>query len=442
MGNYRVHINYFKQNWREIFVILWIILILAADLKITIHPRIHWFVTVILLLPIFRLGAFHGNQIKTSQALIPILFVLSVILSSFFSQRLFYGLAQSGKLAIILVWAGLSFMTIPLYAKQSFKAFILAACLNGAVLLVGAFISPLFIDVISGDGRWGTFLNYPGSLGKVGLLIFPYSLYMILSTKPIFNKYLFLLGVSLLTPYFDGSRTIAISLIIATFFVLIIRLLEAKSWETLRFIGVRSVSAVISMLLFWFVLIGALSSFSQALPKGFGRAEEVVTDMAERVDSNQTVTYIPWANSLLQIIKHIDGPRYGQIEAGILAIAASPIWGNGIGATKAETSIGEMVIHNTYLQVWADLGLFGIITYLLVVGGWLIHLPKTYKKIKVLKQANERGLYYCSMFLLFYFLFSGLFHPLSTEWSEWVIFLIPHALYREILQKDSLCTEV
>ena len=93
-----------------------------------------------------------------------------------------------------------------------------------------------------------------------------------------------------------------------------------------------------------------------------------------------------------------------------------------------------MPVHMTYFQLLGDLGWLGLLAYLSLVLAWLPWLPRAWANIRRLSSAAERALYYNAIFLLFFFLFAGLLHPLSTEWSEWVTFIIPYALFWEAVR--------
>jgi O-antigen ligase len=123
-----------------------------------------------------------------------------------------------------------------------------------------------------------------------------------------------------------------------------------------------------------------------------------------------------------------------MLQTAINAIDDHPLLGTGINTTTTDTSIGPMVVHNTYLQVWADLGMIGLLSYLWIVSGWIFWFPRVLSKIRTLTNIKEQALYYNAIFILCFFAISGLFHPLSTEWSEWIVYIVPYALFWEILR--------
>ncbi|GEM84439.1 hypothetical protein MHY01S_26050 [Meiothermus hypogaeus NBRC 106114] len=133
-----------------------------------------------------------------------------------------------------------------------------------------------------------------------------------------------------------------------------------------------------------------------------------------------------------------DHTRYEMLQAAQAQIRQNPLWGIGIGNTRVDTNEGLMVVHNAYLQVWADLGIMGLIAYVGLVLGWLIWLPSFFRCVHWRVDPIERGLYYNAVFMLFFYAFSGLFHPISTEWSEWISFILPYALFAQVFSKDEV----
>jgi hypothetical protein len=126
-----------------------------------------------------------------------------------------------------------------------------------------------------------------------------------------------------------------------------------------------------------------------------------------------------------------------MLEAGLGALRAASLVGTGIGTTRADTDVGVMVVHMTYLQVLGDLGLLGLLAYLWLILGWLPFLPRAWRNIRSLPDAPLRATYYSAIFLLLFYALAGLFHPLSTEWSEWVTFIIPYALFWDAVRTRS-----
>ncbi len=446
---------WFMNNWRDVLVWTWTVVVLSADLKVSIYSHIHWVATILLLIPVFLVvRRHHTNLNRIKFVIIPsLLLVCAVVISSFNSANLFYGLVQSGKLIAILILAYSFFIIWPKYACVAYKGFIAAAFLNGILIILG-------ILLFSGAayemalGRWGTFLNYPGSLVKTGMLVFTYAAYVAITSKPFSFKNILLFCFSFMIIYFDGSRTGFIALLVAVFFVLIIRFLECRTWQwqSIKFTLYRLACVLVSLAIFWSTVSMSLQLFNyiqspiiigltknlnqhesstvfkekviQQHPQGFARINKRVEDTSKY--------------NMLYKIAASDPTRFKMLQDGVAAVKLHPVFGTGIGSTKLETRHGTMVIHNTYLQVWADLGLLGLIAYVVLVLGWILFLPNIYRRIRKLTDVKKRAVYYNAVFLLGYFAFNGLFHPLSTEWSEWITFIIPCALLYEVVTSTTV----
>jgi hypothetical protein len=448
---------WYINNWQDVLVWVWTVAVLSADLKVSIYPHIHWLATVMLLVPVFLVMRRRDPGITNIKApIVPsVLLVIAVIISSFNSLHFFYGLVQSGKLIAILIWAYSFFIIWPKYAHIAFKGFIAAAYLNAVLLIFGIFLLPSAAHQMA-IGRWGTILNYPGSLDKVGLLIFTYAAYMVIAAKPFSFKHDLLLCFSSLIIYFDGSRTGSLALLGGILFTLFICFLKCKTWDVLKHTLQRVAYLFISLAVFWAIILFSIqiinhtnTSLTQIPgqeqksptsveekfiqpPQGFDRINETVADTTNEEVGTTNEEVGTTKDGIFQKLAARDPARFKMLQDGLAAVMAHPVFGTGIGSTKSETNVGPMVIHNTYLQVWADLGLLGLIAFIILVLGWIPFLPEAYRRIQELPNPENRAVYYTAIFMLCYFAYNGLFHPLSTEWSEWVTFIIPYALYWEV----------
>jgi len=88
--------------------------------------------------------------------------------------------------------------------------------------------------------------------------------------------------------------------------------------------------------------------------------------------------------------------------------------------------------------VWADLGLLGLVAYVWLVWGWLWWAPRVLERIRCSADPEWRAIHYNALFLLLFYALAAFFHPLSTEWSEWVIFIIPYALVWNLARPDRI----
>jgi O-antigen ligase len=82
-----------------------------------------------------------------------------------------------------------------------------------------------------------------------------------------------------------------------------------------------------------------------------------------------------------------------------------------------------MVVHAAYLQVWADVGIFGFIAYGALTLGVLLG---SWARPKIIPQMQfgDRVAFYNGIYVLSCWVLAGVFHPLSTEITEWVMFIV------------------
>ncbi|WP_297858416.1 O-antigen ligase [Meiothermus sp.] len=397
---------------------LWVFLLLAADIKVSIHPQIHWGATLsvfILALPLLlRLKYSLVTPIKLFALFMSGLLVASVLLVSFTSENPSYGLSQSAKLSIILLGAFPLLLGNSHLIKIGISTIPVAVFSNLILLILGLTASPVFAQLMTGDNRWGTFFNYPGSLWRVGILVIVLAAYALLQRRRRVY-YALLLAAALTLIYFDSSRTGALLLFLAFVFSALIILFERRH---------RLLAGVISIVII-LAILGLLCSIF------YNNEEQVRQILPQRVV--QTFEAILMGN-----YEEADHTRYEMLQVAQGQIQQNPLWGTGIGNTRVNTNEGPIVVHNAYLQVWADLGIMGLIAYTGLVIGWFIWVPSFFRHVRQRGDPVERGLYYNAVFILFFYAFSGLFHPLSTEWSEWITFILPYALFARALSKDEV----
>lgn len=393
---------------------IWVFLLLAADLKVAIHPYIHWGISLlafVLMLPLLALAKFRircQHQIQWFAVLMMILLIISVLLTGLTTENAFYSLIQAFKLSAILLMPFLLFTTRSDLARVGLFAATAAVWTNLSFLLLGITLSPVFARQMAADGRWGTFLNYPGSLWRVGILVLVFSTYLFYHKRKDF-RFLALLIASLCLIYADGSRTGFIMTFASIVYVGIIVLMEKR-----RYLQVG--------------LVLAFTGLGGALFIGMLFSDHVIISTVLPNRLEETIQAVVSGN-----LEQADSARFLMFLTAFQSISDHPLWGTGIGTTQAELDAGAMVIHNTYLQVWSDLGILGFLAYIGLVLGWILWLPHFFTNVRQQGNIMQRSIAYNAVFLLFFYSVSGLFHPLSTEWSEWITFMISFALYVEAL---------
>ena len=111
-------------------------------------------------------------------------------------------------------------------------------------------------------------------------------------------------------------------------------------------------------------------------------------------------------------LERLDGNRQRQMETALGTISEMPFQGKG---WLANLSVDGYVIHNVFLQTWADLGLLGIVLYI------AIFTPAFMMARQWLKNGSGHDFMVLPLSIVFCYLFSNLFHPISTELTEWVL---------------------
>lgn len=336
------------------------------------------------------------------------LLAASILATSLATENALYGFGQALKLVIILVVILPLLLTQPSLAKAGFSAAPAAVWANLALLFLGMTINPVFASVMASDDRWGTFFNLPGSLWRLGVLVLVSTVYTLHWRRRLY--YWMLLAASLGLILADGARTGAFVGMLSVIYVGYLSFIERRS--RLAAVLVLGVLGFGVILLVTTALYGSDPTISLLPPRVIEAVKEFFVGGLESVDLD----------------------RFQMLQYAWQRIAENPFWGTGIGTTRLETHQGLMVVHNAYLQVWADLGLLGLFAYVGLVWGWLLWFPRFLSQMRQQTDPVLRGLYYNAAFLLFYFAVSLLFNPLSTEWSEWITFVVPYALYAEALR--------
>lgn len=393
------------ESWQFLVVCVWVVVSSASTLKAQV-PNIHWYFTLAVFLLLWPRIFVARTRLCTFTQITGGALILSIIVIAPFSARAGYQFIEAGKLAIILL------IVVPTMLARSdtihglLAGAALAAAANAAFVFAGLLGVSGALSLMA-VGRYGTFLNTPGSLWRVGILVLlPSSLNLLLGRSFWWPLALFASSVALLI--FDGSRTAGISMVMAIGFILYFTVREISST---RGIASRKVQLRVAILIT--VLGGAVvwkpiesSLFTNV---GFG---DRIGDLFSAA-----------ANNGVEGIGEADEGRAAMLKTSIDTILDHPFVGPGMGTTSIETGSGPEVIHDAYLQVWGDVGIIGFISYLFLtvgapIGPWARPKAIPYANIGV-RIDFFNGVYILSCWVL-----SSLFHPLSTELTEWIMFIV------------------
>ena len=392
---------------------IWTCAVSCAAVKLAI-PHFEWWVTalfVVLALP-------FAPKIMWSRLRYTItwgtLLSLGIALVAFNATNPAYQLVEAAKIAVILL------VVLPLLCGSNQMARATAigaqlACYLNTVLLIFALCGFSWAGGMQALDRYGTVLNPPGSLWRIGLMtlaIGPLSLVTKTSSRP---RAILLTVCSLTLLAFDGSRTG--SLILWMLGGFIVWVASVHPWANA---GKPRRPAIIALLcmaipLFAFVTMvigrGGMADIVQSL--GMSRISEGLTSGQD-------------ASGLLEA----DRLRSQMWHDAIDRIESNPVIGKGMGTTVSGTAglqsgsdkvPATMTVHVSYLQVWADAGILAAVSYLmlLVVGPF-----RSIKRMPRICASQIWAIKAGGIFLLAALALAGLFHPLSTELSEWVAFIV------------------
>lgn len=398
-----------QDIWAGRVAAAWAAVMLATELKTSI-PYIHWAVSALSLILTMSYVRNACRGLRFPAQIPAVLFACSVCVPVLCGARVLYSFAEAVKLLLILL-GGLSiFVARPYLAHFAFRGFLLVACVNVALLLGGCF----------GLGgaeemalyRWGTFLSWPGSLWRVAMSVWVFAAYTSVKGHSLLS-FLLLLGSTWLV-FMDGTRTGILLLLMAAGYVILI--LAEQGGRVVRMTTVAALALGLGLLL----ARHSGAAFETDAEQEGGAAIRV----SRLLQSTQ--------NGGIEGLGGADAIRFQMLQDAAAAIQAHPLLGTGIETTVTETIVGPMGVHMTYLQVWADLGVVGLVAYTWLVWGWAGWVPRFFRGVRRLSDPFQKAVYYNALYGLLWFALSGLLHPLSTEWSEWVVFIISYALVWEI----------
>lgn len=395
------------------FIYVWAVVVIGSNLQTLIHPHLDWVLT-------FLFAGLSVTRLVKERWEVPwvivsgvTLMIASICMTALVSPHPFYDLAQAGKLAVILI-AGLTFfVSRPEIALAAFRTQILLAVVNVALILIGSRISR-DLAALAGRARWGTLLNVPGTLGGVGLGVLVYGLYLLCRTPRRVHGVL-VVFCALALVYFENSRTITLLTLVAFVFFGAVWMYEL--WGSSRRVMVPSIAASIVVFV---VLWSAVVALDIPIPTRFERMVELVLD-----------------EGLIAGLAESDPARARMMETAIDAVSRFPILGSGMGTLVAETRSGWMRVHMAYLQMWADAGLLAFLGYVWIAVGWMVWVPAAMRNLRENVGTENNALTYNGIFMLISLALANTLHTYSTEWAQWLPYLMSVSfLYNTAAKSD------
>lgn len=395
----------------SIAVYVWVILLTSADIKSITTPYIHWWTLLPLGTLLFPTLVRAHWRLDLSALFAGVFFTAAVLISGWEDPK--YAAEQAGKLGAICLGSVILFQQFPALTRVAFTALQHAVILNTLCLATIFFFPGLAAEQMA-PGRWGTVMNAPGSLWRVGIVTLVYGAYLLYVERPFPIRGFVLFACSATLIYADGSRTAMFLIPLSVVYLGFVLLRETKTHaDTLR--------------LACLVIIGVFAAglFLDARSRMFGTYSDNADALTRFTQFSDQLSSDGLVNS--------DPVRYEMVRSTLDRIKEQPFFGRGIGQTRVNTDAGPMVVHMTYLQLWADLGIFGLLAYLWVICGWTPRLRRALVAIGRYGSARDRALYYNAVFVLMFFVFSGFFHPVSTEWSEWIAFAVALGFFTQVV---------
>ena len=397
-------------NYREKYTILktiLMIILLSADLSITTGvPNTSFYIVILLstMLIFFHTISERSRKLKYLKIEFPIyssIFILSVFILIYSSDTI--SLIHALKLFIIFF---VIYPTIKSYF--SLNKIIVSLKVNlivNFILLVLGFVGIEKVSRLTGYLRGSTILNYAGSLYKVAIILVPYLIWDLITKKKKF-KTIILLIISIYVISKDGSRTGVISLLIILF-------LQAF-YLSLRFLKKLKVtySSILNIIILLF-MTGMII---------FGSYERIVRSNAY-IRSFETIKLL-FSTNINEFLLKGDSIRGYMILDAIETIKSNYlILGKGFQTTRTR----GIVIHNAYLQIFADLGLIPAISLVVLL---------IYPIVLGIKNMKNNKDLFPSVIVLIVFSFSLLLHPFSVQVSDWALYIIPLSIIMIHLSKN------
>lgn len=384
---------------RLIFAFLlatWGFLNVSADLKYAIDPHIHWFSTAAITF-FYLLFSRNIKVCLTARSAFGLVFVFGMTFASLFGSDPVHGVAQALKLLVVLFLGDFLVNSRQDGGVLAFKGILFATVVNAVMLLLGALsIAP--VAELKAPTRWGTILCWPGSLWRVGMVGLVFSIYLAIKGPHGAKRltYVVLFACSSAVILADGSRTAGLLLGLV---VLYLGVLVFK--ERPRLLVPAAVAAAC-------VLAGTMLLKHDGLP---------IPNLS------RTVQFI---QGFPHNLAETDPTRYLMVRQALRQIASHPLVGSGMG----NTTYASMDIHMSYLEIWANAGLLAFLGYAGLMITPLVEAPRLLRHLRNASDPYIRAVGYTAVFTLFSLAVSGLFHPFSTEWSEWTPYLVACSLMR------------
>ena len=410
-----------RDSYARAVVFVLTLVLTSPYLAVSMIPNIPWialaFASILLLPYIFREFLIPRPSteelvarmsLKGFPARVPSrLFIFSIFVPALYGAAVVPTLIALGKLSLILL-VGLPMLAARARLAQSvFYGLLGAVWINFALLLYGVLTGGPMAGMMM-LGRWGTMLNQPGALWRLAISVWFFAGYLTITRRSAATCLLLLVSTALI--FLDGARTGIFLLLLECLLLVLVLAVERGRIRLVMFAlpaGAIAYAMIVS-------LSGGLSEVAVwAKLGGLARVGELLTNV-------QALGIGGLAES--------DESRTRMFQDVVHAISNHPFFGSGMESTQSIGLAGPQNIHMTYLQVWANLGLLGMITYTWLTWGWLRWLPRVLRILREEEDDHARALHYNAAVTLLVFGIAACTYPLGSEWSDWIYFLVAYAL--------------
>ncbi|WP_459413209.1 O-antigen ligase family protein [Marinobacter shengliensis] len=405
-----------------------------AGMKLVVGAPLHWF---------FALTAFTAWVALRPEPLVgTTLSGFTELLSLKPGWLLFWGAWLCFCIGILVAgaandWVGV--YTVPKYLVLMGVLWLLVAfvptngeVVRGLYLLALVGLLGLVIIWFSGYREWLVFppkrfgweFLPPGVIWKAGVFLLPPLCWLLVNQRSPSLFHWVIFGVACVLVGLDGSRT-------AT-------LLAAMTWLvciTLRWLRYGPSRAyfkrVVVVALWMAVLIGGLN------PSPWNPVIHIYSTLGELIPVHMLVSERDSGGSIVQVGRDMgsDSIRTAMLIEGVRGVQEHFLLGSGFGTTVAQTEgmSAPMVVHMTYLQVLADTGLIGFMGYLGIFVVPLWYFFSALRKSDARWDLFDQNV--LPLGIVGIYLFSGLFHPVSNEISEWAVALPALAMLFKVTER-------
>jgi len=259
------------------------------------------------------------------------------------------------------------------------------------------FFTDLYIQL--GDGRQGSEFAYPGVMWKVCAFFAPYIIAMLLTTRiknALFAGLILMASVYILLA--DSSRTgfLWFAIVVCSFFLL-------------RFLIFPIRTLLVAILC---LIAGVCVLLSSSI------------DLTNH-------------DSLLVLNRLFEGDpvRSAMIQDGISNVQKCFPFGCGFGSSFSVVDGENIVIHNVYLGMLGDVGVLGELALL-----FLMLMPFVFFLLSLVDGSDlNKNIFFkfAAVLGVLCYIFIMLFHPLSTEMSEWGYWILMVSWLSRIYKYDN-----